>query len=86
MCATHMRGNAVQEEVAMDRALKKLAKAQSSSVKTSSKSSQHEVSGRYSSAHDSNTEIYSSATVSAHEEKTWRDPKTNTYYIWMIPN
>lgn len=87
MCATHVRGNAAQEEAAHDRALKKLAKQQSASVKTSSKSSQHESSGRYSSSHDSQTSVSSDvANISAREEKTWRNPKNNNYYIWLVPN
>jgi len=87
MCSTHMHGNAAQEEVAHDRALKKLAKQKAASVKTSSVSTQHENSGRYTSSYDSQTTVSSDVTnISAKEEKTWRNPKNNNYYIWLIPN
>jgi hypothetical protein len=86
ICKTHMKGNAVQEDVAMNRALQKLAKAKKSTIKTSSTDSQKEKNGRYSSGHESHTSVSSDTTVSAHEEGTWRDPRTNTYYIWMVPN
>jgi ferritin len=87
MCATHMRGNAAQEEVAHDRALKKLAKQKSASVKTSSVSSQHENTGRYTSSYDSETSVSSNVSnISAKEEKTWRNPRNNDYYIWLVPN
>ena len=87
MCATHMRGNAAQEEVAHDRALKKLAKQKSASVKTSSVTSQHEASGRYSSSYDSETSVSADVSnISAREEKTWRNPRNNNYYIWLVPN
>jgi len=87
MCATHMRGNAAQEEVAHDRALKKLAKQKSASVKTSSVSAQHESTGRYTSSYDSETSVSSDVSnISAKEKKTWRNPRNNNYYIWLIPN
>ena len=87
MCATHLRGNAVQEEVAHDRALKKLAKQRSASVKTSSVGTQHESTGRYSSSYDSRTSVSSDVSnISAREEKTWRNPKNNDFYIWLVPN
>jgi len=87
MCATHMGGNAAQEEAAHDRALKKLAKQKSASVKTSSLSAQHEANGRYSSSYDSATSVSADVSnISAREEKTWRNPKNNNYYIWLVPN
>jgi len=86
MCNKHMKGNAVQEEVAMDRALKKLAKAKQSQVKTSSIDTQQETNGRYKSGHASETSVSSDTTVSSHEAGTWRNPRNNTYYVWMVPN
>ena len=86
ICKTHMNGDAAQEEVAMDRALQKLAKAKNSKVITSSSDSQKEKYGRYSSGHQSETSVSSDTTVSSTEKGTWRDPRTNTYYVWMVPN
>jgi hypothetical protein len=85
ICGPHLRGNAAQEEVAYDRALKKLAKQKAASVKTESVGSQHEKIGRYSSTYDSQTTVSASATVSAQEKGTWRDPRTNIFYIWLAP-
>ena len=86
MCKKHMKGNAVQEEVAMDRALKKLAKAKHAVIKTSSIDSQKESNGRYKSAHESKTSVSSDTTVSSHEAGSWRNPRNNAYYVWMVPN
>ena len=83
MCATHMKGNAVQEQVAMDRALEKLAKQKESIVKTSATSSQNENAGSYNSSYNSGTTVQASTKVSAHIEKTWRNPRNNDYYILM---
>jgi len=87
MCATHMRGNAAQEEAAHDRALKMLAKAKAASIKTASIGSQHEAGGRYSSTFDTQTSVSADVNnISARIEKTWRNPKNNDFYIWLIPN
>ena len=83
MCATHMKGNAVQESVAMDRAIEKLAKQKESTVETSSVSSQNESAGSYNSSYNSNTTVKANAKVSAHIEATWRNPYNNNYYILM---
>jgi len=86
VCKSHLRGNAVQEEVAMDRALKKLAKAKQSRIISSSVDVQKETNGRYKSAHETQANVSSDATVSSHEAGTWRNPRNNTYYVWMVPN
>jgi len=83
MCGTHMKGNAAQEQLAIDRALAKLAKQETVSVHTSSISSQKEVGGRYSSGFGSNTSIDANTKVKGHIKASWRDPRTNTYYVWM---
>ena len=84
ICGTHMKGNAKQEEVAMDRALKKLAKQQGASVNTTSTSVQRASGENYNSAHQSQTDIQANSVVNAHTKETWRDPKNNNYYIWMV--
>ena len=87
MCATHLRGNAVQEEAAHDRALKMLAKVKAASIETASIGSQHEAAGRYSSTFDTQTSVSANVNnISARIEKTWRNPKNNDFYIWLIPN
>ena len=84
MCGTHMKGTAAQEQVAMDRALEKLAKQQTVSVKSSSVSSQKEAAGRYSSSFNSNSTIDANAKVKGHIKATWRNPRNNSYYVWMV--
>jgi len=86
ICDTHIRGDAVQEEVAMDRALKKLAKAKASAIQTSSASTQSEKAGRYNSKYESTTQIKSNTKINAQIKATWRNPSNNRYYIWMLPN
>ena len=83
ICDTHIDGNAAQEEVAMDRALEKLAKQQLVNIKTSSISTQRENSGVYNSGYESKTEVNSNTKVKAHIKKSWRNPINNRYYVWM---
>ena len=83
MCATHMKGNAVQEQVAMDRAIEKLAKQKESTVQTSAVSSQNENAGSYNSSYNSSTTVKANTKVSAHIEATWRNPYNNNYYVLM---
>ncbi|MBL0708356.1 MAG: hypothetical protein JJW00_04845 [Sulfurimonas sp.] len=84
ICDSHFRGDAAQEQVAMDRALEKLAKQQKISIRTSSTSSQKEAGGSYASSHASNTSIDADTKVKAHIKNTWRNPNNNRYYIWMV--
>ena len=84
ICDNHLKGDAAQEEVAMDRAIQKLAKAKLSSVKTASKSSQHENSGIYRSNYNTATIINADTTVKSRIKETWRDPRTNRYYVWLV--
>ena len=84
ICDTHIDGNAKQEEVAIDRALEKLAKQEAVNVKTNSTSTQRENSGVYNSGYQSQTNIKANARVKASIKKSWRNPSTNRYYVWMV--
>jgi len=84
ICGTHMSGNAAQETAAMNRALAKLAQQESVNVNTNSTSTQKEVLGNYSSSQHIKTTVSATTQVKAHIEKSWRDPVTNTYYVWMV--
>jgi len=83
-CGPHMNGNAAQEKVAMDRALTALAKQKQSSVVSTSTGTEKESGIGYSSTNTNKTEVTSNAQVSSTTKATWRDPKTNIYYIWMV--
>ena len=84
ICDSHMKGDAVQEQVAMDRALEKLSKQKGVEVESDSVSTQKETSAYYSSGHKSTSKIKSNNKVKGTIKDTWRDPKTNRYYIWMV--
>lgn len=84
ICDTHMKGDAAQEQVAIDRALEKLSKQQGVEVNSVSISTQKESGGHYGSGHSSTAQIKASNKVKATIKETWRDPKTNRYYVWMV--
>ena len=83
-CGSHMNGQAAQEKVAMDRALTALAKQKQSSVASHSIGTEKESGIGYSSTNTDTTEVTSNAQVSSTTKATWRDPKTNIFYIWMV--
>lgn len=83
-CGPHMNGNAAQEEVAMNRALRELAKQQKANISSKSTSMQTENAIGYTSTNSNNTEVKSDVEVSSKVKAKWRDPKTNTFYIWMV--
>lgn len=84
ICDTHMKGDAAQEQVAIDRALEKLSKQQGVEVSSTSTSTQKESGGHYGSGHSSTAQIKASNKVKATIKDAWRDPKTNRYYVWMV--
>jgi PBP1b-binding outer membrane lipoprotein LpoB len=84
ICDTHMKGDAAQEQVAMDRALEKLSKQQGVEVQSESFSQQKETAAYYSSGHKSTATIKANNKVKAKIKKTWRDPRNNRYYVWMV--
>jgi hypothetical protein len=84
ICDTHMKGDAAQEQVAIDRALEKLSRQQGVEVQSQSVSIQKESAGHYGSGHSSSANIKSNNRVKASIKETWRDPKTNRYYVWMV--
>ena len=83
-CGSHMDGNAAQEKVAMDRAITALAKQKQSNVTSVSTGTEKEDGLGYRSTNTNKTEVTSNAKVSSTTKATWRDPKTNIFYIWMI--
>lgn len=84
ICDTHMKGDAAQEQVAMDRALEKLSKQQGVEVQSQSVSQQKETAAYYSSGHKSTATIKANNKVNAKIKDTWRDPRNNRYYVWMV--
>ncbi|WP_373069616.1 hypothetical protein [Sulfurimonas sp.] len=84
ICDTHMKGDAAQEQVAMDRALEKLSKQQGVEVQSESFSTQKETAAYYSSGHKSSATIKANNKVNAKIKDTWRDPRNNRYYVWMV--
>ena len=84
ICDTHMKGDAAQEQVAMDRALEKLAKQQGVQVQSESVSLQKESNLSYVSGHKSTANIKANNTVKAKIKASWRDPRNNRYYVWMV--
>lgn len=86
ICDPHLKGAAAQEEVAQDRAIQKLAKAKKANVKTISESTQHENSGIYRSGFNTRTNVSADTTVKSRIKETWRDPRTNRYYVWLVCN
>ena len=83
-CGSHMDGTAAQEKVAMDRAITALAKQKRSDVKATSTGTEKENGIGYTSTNTNKTEVTSNAQVSSTTKATWRDPKTNIFYIWMV--
>jgi hypothetical protein len=84
MCDVHMKGEAAQEQVAFDRALLILAKQESAKVSSSTATMQKESGGHYSSTDIMHGNVDASATVKAHIKDSWRDPRTNRYYVLII--
>ena len=83
-CDTHMNGNAAQEELAFDRALTMLGKQKNATIQSNTSSFQKESSGGYSSGSRTKTNVTSNAKVQSTIKATWRNPKNNRYYIWLI--
>ena len=83
-CGSHMDGTAAQEKVAMDRAVTALAKQKQSNVISHSTGTEKENALGYTSSNTNKTEVTSNAQVSSTTKATWRDPKTNIFYIWMV--
>ena len=82
---THYYGEAAQRKLAISRALDELASQQG--VRVSSKVTRHD--HRDGSRTSAKSDIYSFQTtdnkvVHAHIEDTWRDPRTDELFIWMI--
>ena len=84
MCDIHNKGEVAQEQVAFDRALVILAKEENSKVSSSSTSMQKESGGHYSSTDITHDNVNADATVKAHIKDSWRDPRTNRYYVLII--
>ena len=82
-CASHMNGNAAQEEVALNRAITQLAKSKKASVVSKSTGTQKQDGLGYSSTNTNNTEVSTDAQVSSTVKAKWRDPKSNMFYIWI---
>lgn len=83
-CGSHMNGNSAQEEVAMNRALRELAKQKKANISSQSTSMQTENGIGYTSTNSNKTQINTDIQVSSKVKAKWRDPKTNTFYIWMV--
>lgn len=86
ICKVHMKGTSAQEETAQDRARTILAKNKSSYIGSSSIDSQNESAGRYTSSHQSVSRVQANTEISSHIKDSWRDPRTGTYYVWMVLN
>ena len=83
-CGSHMDGKAAQEKVAMDRAIASLATQKQSNVESSSTGTEKENGLGYTTTNTNKTKVTSNAQVSSTTKATWRDPKTNIFYIWMV--
>jgi len=83
-CGSHMDGRAAQEEVAMNRAITQLAKEKQANVLAHSIGTEKENGVGYVSTNANTTHVSTNAQVSSTTKATWRDPKTNIFYIWMI--
>ena len=83
-CGVHMNGTAAQEEAAQNRARTQLAMNKKSVVAANIVDNQQDNGFSNTTNTKVHANISTNVTVSSHIKDSWRDPKTNKYYVWMV--